>query len=201
MVSEVPRLRTSLPAPAPSLDGLAWPPTDDVGGRKLTPQAFERAVAASIPDLLRAAKSILSSEDEAWDAVQETLLRVWLRGWLPERPTAALVHLTVLSSLHLLRCGRRRARRESEHAETSERCCDEDPLAALESDERARTVREAVRSLAEEHRAVLELFEFEGASYASIAERLDVPIGTVRSRLNRGRALLRQRLLAKVDAA
>ena len=46
--------------------------------------------------------------------------------------------------------------------------------------------------ISEEFRTVLELFEFHGESYEDIAEQLDLPIGTVRSRLFRARAMLRR---------
>lgn len=169
---------------------------------EITSAGFDEVVASSIPAMLRAAVGILGSEDLAWDAVQETLLRVWTSGWLPERPTAALVHLTVKSSLHQLRCQRRRR----DHEAAAERdpgslCCEEDPLAVLEDAEGRRSVREAVKALAEDHRAVLELFAFQGESYESIARRLGVPLGTVRSRLSRGKAMLRERLVADEEEA
>ncbi len=151
--------------------------------------------------MLRAAQSILGCGDLAWDAVQETLLRVWGKGWLPGEPLGALVHLTARSSLHQLRCQRRRSFHEAKVGEEYEACCAEDPLAALENTELAQNVRRALRSLTDEYRVVLELYEFGGESYDAIAERLGLPVGTVRSRLSRGRALLRDRLQADFEAA
>ena len=65
--------------------------------------------------------------------------------------------------------------------------------------ERAALVRAAVSRLHDEHRAVLVLREFEGYCYEEIADILDVPVGTVRSRLHRARAQLRDDLLTKLD--
>jgi RNA polymerase sigma-70 factor (ECF subfamily) len=56
-------------------------------------------------------------------------------------------------------------------------------------------VAEAVASLPEEFRTVVILCDIEGLSYEEIAEFVDCPLGTVRSRLHRGRKLLRSRLL------
>lgn len=60
--------------------------------------------------------------------------------------------------------------------------------------ERSELLHAAIAELAEDHRAVLVLREFDGCDYQQIAEMLDVPIGTVRSRLFRARAQLKQRL-------
>lgn len=60
--------------------------------------------------------------------------------------------------------------------------------------ERSELLHEAIAELAEDHRQVLVLREFEGCDYQQIAEVLEVPVGTVRSRLFRARAQLRDRL-------
>ena len=65
--------------------------------------------------------------------------------------------------------------------------------AALAADEKARIER-ALKTLAPEERAVLVLRELDGRSYAEIAEALDVPLGTVKSRLARARAVLAEEL-------
>jgi RNA polymerase sigma-70 factor (ECF subfamily) len=65
--------------------------------------------------------------------------------------------------------------------------------AALAADEKARVER-ALARLAPEERAVLVLRELDGRSYAEISESLDVPLGTVKSRLARARAVLAEEL-------
>jgi RNA polymerase sigma-70 factor (ECF subfamily) len=64
----------------------------------------------------------------------------------------------------------------------------------LENRERIESVRQAVLGLPEASRAVLILREYEGLSYRQISETLDIPIGTVMSRLNYARNTLAQRL-------
>ena len=70
----------------------------------------------------------------------------------------------------------------------------ENPLETLARNERQRAVREALNEVSEAHRLVLVLFDIQGHSYEEIAEVLELPIGTVKSRLNRARAALRERL-------
>jgi len=68
------------------------------------------------------------------------------------------------------------------------------PSERLESEERCRQVRYAISQLAEEYRVVLVLREMDGCCYETIAEILDLPVGTVRSRLHRARMQLREQL-------
>ncbi len=71
---------------------------------------------------------------------------------------------------------------------------DEAPSDRLEREERCRQVRQAISRLTEEYRVVLVLREMEGYCYETIAEVLDLPVGTVRSRLHRARMQLREQL-------
>jgi len=70
----------------------------------------------------------------------------------------------------------------------------EAPTERLEREERVRQVHEAIGQLSEEHREVLILREIDGFCYDTIARILELPIGTVRSRLHRGRLQLREQL-------
>jgi RNA polymerase sigma-70 factor (ECF subfamily) len=70
----------------------------------------------------------------------------------------------------------------------------ETPYQALEQAERQRVVRRALASLAQPYRAVVVLREIEGLAYEEIAQVLGISEGTVKSRLMRGRELLRRKL-------
>ena len=94
-------------------------------------EEFSALLSPHLPALFDTARRYMVSDDLAWDAVQETLARVWSRGWLPADPRPALRHLVVRSSLHLLRCERRRKSYEEQRPEAGP-CCVEDPLTAAE---------------------------------------------------------------------
>jgi RNA polymerase sigma-70 factor (ECF subfamily) len=65
--------------------------------------------------------------------------------------------------------------------------------AAARAEDRGR-ITQALDALPEHHRAIIMLSDLEGLSYREIADVLNIPMGTVMSRLHRGRSLLRQRL-------
>jgi RNA polymerase sigma-70 factor (ECF subfamily) len=70
-----------------------------------------------------------------------------------------------------------------------------DPLADLTGAEAVESLRRAVLSLPLRYREVVVLCDLQEMSYADAAAALDCPVGTVRSRLNRGRALLTSKML------
>ena len=73
------------------------------------------------------------------------------------------------------------------------------PEALLFSKEIAETVQKALVNLSAELRAAIELREFEGLSYEEIAEKMQVPVGTVRSRLFRAREAIAGQLKNLLD--
>ncbi|MDB4450594.1 RNA polymerase sigma factor [Planctomycetota bacterium] len=168
-----------------------------LGGRQL---AFEETISEHVPALHRAARRILPSEDLAWDAVQETLVRAWSYPELPEQPLPLLLSLIRRSCLHILRCSRRRSDHEFiAAAERTSRCCPMDPEGAAADPAATAAERDEIRHmsamasrLTREHREVLELVAWRGLSYDEAATRLQLPIGTVRSRTSRARAALSQ---------
>jgi RNA polymerase sigma-70 factor (ECF subfamily) len=108
----------------------------------------------------------------------------------------------------LYRCARNRAidllARKRPHATdlaTLQRSApDVPPGQELERRELAGTVRAALATLDPEHREVLLLREYDGLDYAQIAAALSIAEGTVKSRLNRARLALRERLAGHLDA-
>ena len=72
---------------------------------------------------------------------------------------------------------------------------DRDPLQETEQSERERTIQSALTILPEYQRAMIVMYHGEMLSYEEISAALDLPIGTVKSRLNRARISLRELLL------
>ena len=112
----------------------------------------------------------------------------------PPNPRGWLVRTVVHRSLHARRSAQRRRKWEEragvEWAATCPLC---DPSEAVEARELERRLSQALDGLSDEHKIVVAL-RAEGLDYQEIAERLAVPIGTVRSRLNRAREALRSEL-------
>jgi RNA polymerase sigma-70 factor (ECF subfamily) len=154
---------------------------------------FAELVNPNIPQLLRTARRVLPSDDLAWDAVQDCLIHAWTNRRLGADPVGSLNRLTRLKSLAIRRADQRRARREVEFGQLGA-VAESDPAQAPLRAERREAVRRALRHLPRECAAVIDLCDLQGLDRAAAASRLDVPVGTVRSRLHRARRLLRDRL-------
>jgi len=74
-----------------------------------------------------------------------------------------------------------------------------EPSARIEREERQQIVHRAIAELSDDHRIVLVLCDIMGLSYEEIAEILDTPIGTVKSRLNRARLALKDILAPQLE--
>jgi RNA polymerase sigma-70 factor (ECF subfamily) len=68
------------------------------------------------------------------------------------------------------------------------------PAGRAEQHERVAAVHAALQRLSAEHRAIIVLFDLHGLAYQDVARALDLPLGTVKSRLNRARLALRAEL-------
>jgi RNA polymerase sigma-70 factor (ECF subfamily) len=88
---------------------------------------------------------------------------------------------------------------ETSHAET-ELTDGETPESLLASKEIAGTVNDAIEALSDELRQAITLREIEGLSYEEIAEAMNCPIGTVRSRIFRAREAIAERLRPHIEA-
>jgi RNA polymerase sigma-70 factor (ECF subfamily) len=85
---------------------------------------------------------------------------------------------------------------EDDEDQDGQLCEAQEPLARLLSDEAGEQVRRAITLLAPHYRDVVILYELHELSYLEIAEICQVDLGTVRSRLSRGRAAMAKRLAA-----
>jgi RNA polymerase sigma factor (sigma-70 family) len=128
--------------------------------------------------------------------VQDVLLRV-RRGLETYKPGSLEGWLSRITTNAFLDDARRRRRRPAEPLpDQPERVTPPSPAAdvVLASEALPEDVQEAVRALPPGYRATLVLSDVVGLSYQEISDTLDVPVGTVRSRLHRARALLREAL-------
>lgn len=171
--------------------------------RRTLEHLFTEAIEPLIPHLVGHARAVLKCEGLARDAVQETLLRLWQyvgeTGGLPQSLKPWLCRAVIRRSLQDSRSLSRRSRRE-ECAGRSRQDCQlfDDPAERLQVREAGRTLDGLLGQLPPEFREVLILREAQGAEYEAIAQQLGLPIGTVRSRLSRARAALREMVASGV---
>ena len=150
-------------------------------------------VVSEIPHLRRYARALLRDRDAAEDLLQDVLARAWGRLHL-FRPGSSL-RTWLFAIMHNLHANQIRSRMRKppqmaiadDHPALATRPEQDDglELAALEA---------ALATLPDEQRAVVLLVGLEGLSFADAAVALGVPVGTVMSRLHRGRERLRETL-------
>jgi RNA polymerase sigma-70 factor (ECF subfamily) len=158
---------------------------------------FETAVRGELPVLYRVARRMVRSDDEASDLVQSALIKAFgawgrfdgkhLRSWL----------------IKILRNENRMRLRSEGRAEMMELTEDSAVEASLWDElcwrDQASRILAELDGLPEEFRMAVVLCDVEQLSYEDAALAMDVPTGTVRSRLSRGRAMLRLRLNDSIE--
>lgn len=181
-------------------DAIRWSSSNETGGSSGEPdEAALLARIASARD--RAAFALLferyatrikaylirsgAAADAAEEAAQETMLAVWRRAeTFDERRASAPAWIFAIARNKRVDLIRRGARPEPDPDDPSFR---PDPPAAAETalsnQRRDDLVREALAALSEEQREVVALSFYEGLAHPEIAERLGLPLGTVKSRL------------------
>lgn len=163
---------------------------------------FERLVLPHRDAMYGHALLLTRNPDDAEDLVQETTLRA-LRGFgsfRAEGPVRAWL-LTILRNLFI---NGYRIRVRAPHAVSLDALENPEPLAPIQpGPERAVfakmesvALHRAVAGLPCDYRDVLILSDMQGLTYQEISNQLDVPIGTVRSRLSRARSRVRRSLFA-----
>jgi RNA polymerase sigma-70 factor (ECF subfamily) len=162
--------------------------------------AFDVLVARWEDRIRGAAYRFLGSEEEAKDVAQEAFLKAYraMDGFKREARFSSWLY-QIATNLCRDRLRRRRTRGTvslEEMEETGGAIVEKGPGAheRLLQEDLARAVRRAIHALAEEQREVVILKEYEGLTFLEIAQALDVPVSTVKTRLYRGLGQLRVRL-------
>lgn len=157
-----------------------------------------RAILAELPRLRRYARALVGSREAADDLVQDTLERAWSR--VAQWQAGSDLRSWLLAIMHNLRIDQMRrpalavSPLDEETVELPARATQTDLLELGE-------LEAALSCLPEEQRAVLLLVALEDMSYAQVAATLNIPAGTVMSRLARGRERLRAILDARSKPA
>lgn len=148
---------------------------------------WEKQVLELIPRLRRYAHALTRQRDSADDLVQDCLERAWAKRhtWQPGSDLRAwlftIMHNVFVNAIRVKQLPTEQLEEEA-HALRYE---------SLENGHLLRDFERCVTLLAPEHQEVIVLACLEQMSYKEIAEVTDIPIGTVMSRLSRGREQLR----------
>jgi len=144
--------------------------------------------------LYNVAYRLTGNDDDAYDLVQEALLRV-RKGLETYQPGSMEAWLSrIVTNVFLDEVRRRRRRPVGALPEDPERLLPASPGADEATESLPPDVQAALRRLPEDFRTAVVLCDVVGLSYEEIADALSVPVGTVRSRIHRGRRLLRAAL-------
>lgn len=154
--------------------------------------------------VFNAAYRFVGRVDEAEDLTQEIFVKVYqsLQRYRPEHGRFETWLATVARNHaidHYRRRREERLRRIDDASGNLEGVSshDEGPLARLERNERVEAVHRGLKALPPDLRQPILLCDLQGLAYEEAAQILGVPLGTVKSRINRGRLELAKRLLAR----
>ena len=163
-------------------------------------RAFEQLLGDQLPQVRRFARAFVSSASDADDLAQDALLKVYKSLRLFNYQSAftswlyAVVRNVFLDALKSRR-GREKQREESLLPELATGLSGgELPDEALRAAQERELLWRALRQVPVEFRSALVLFDLEGHSYDEVAAIEGVPVGTIKSRLSRGRGHLRRLL-------
>ncbi|RUO87122.1 sigma-70 family RNA polymerase sigma factor [Corallococcus sp. AB018] len=160
-------------------------------------RAFEMLVSSHLPRVRRFARAFAASDSDVDDLAQEALVKVYknLRSFRFQSAFQTWLYSVVRNAFYdatRSRAGRERSREEPLEQEHTKAASDAESAdeGMMRAQERDRLWR-ALRGLPPEFRTAVVLFDVEGHSYEEVADIEGVPVGTVKSRLSRGRAHLK----------
>ncbi len=161
--------------------------------------AFGQLVRRYQDRLFNTMVHVVGGREDALDVVQDAFVQAFVKLESFQR-TAAFYTWLYRIAFNVAATQRRR-RRPTLSVEQARNEGGEEPVDAgagpverVEREECRRQVRAAIGTLSEAHRDVLVLREIDGCCYETIADILELPVGTVRSRLHRARMQLRDQL-------
>lgn len=177
--------------------------TPEAEARPAPPQEFADAAIGAMDDVYRFARSLTRDPSDAEDVVQDTYLRAF-RSWHTFQPGTDIRRWLFTIARNVFLRSRERGQREVTLDEEASAVAEAsqaqeawvrgglDPI--LDRADLGPAIVDALAGLPETFKTVVTLVDLEDQPYEAAAEVLGIPVGTVRSRLFRGRKLLQERL-------
>jgi RNA polymerase sigma-70 factor (ECF subfamily) len=157
---------------------------------------YEQLVALHHESLYRFAFSLAGNPDDAAELTQETYVRLLSKSWQLRDRTK--IKSWLFTTLYRIFLGWKKHENRFPHVEVMSAEHELPPLLPETADELdSELAMDTALDLEEHFRAPLVLYYLQCLTYRQIADVLNVPIGTVMSRLSRGKDILRQRLMVQ----
>jgi RNA polymerase sigma-70 factor (ECF subfamily) len=173
-------------------------------------ESFELLISSYDKRAYNIAYRVMGNEEDAKDMAQEALLRVFrsIKDFKGQSAFATWLY-RIVTNVCLDELRRRKNEKyvsidstiQTDSSEMHmELCSDkETPESAYERVEQRELIENAIRELNEDYRSAIVLRDIQGFSYEEISNMLDCSLGTVKSRINRGRTMLRDKLKASME--
>ncbi len=168
--------------------------------------SFEELYRRTSTLVFSIAMGVLNNREAAQDVTQDVFFQIWDRAAAYDsgkgKVSTWLITLTRNKSIDRLRSLNRRSRLNSDfeaQGKTTDRFDDRDSLRDAVRAERAAIIRAAISKLSADQQAAIQLAYFDDMPYPQVAQRLEVPLGTIKARIRRGMKKL-QNLINQEDA-
>jgi len=173
-------------------------------------EAFEQLVSAYDKRAYNIAYRVMGNEEDAKDMAQEAMLRVYrsIKDFKGQSSFSTWLYRIVTNVC----LDELRRRKNDKHVSIDSTIQTEDgelhmelssdketPETAYERLEQRELIKKAIRELNDEYRSVIVLRDIQGFSYEEISNMLECSLGTVKSRINRARAVLRDKLKSSME--
>lgn len=173
-------------------------------------ESFELLISSYDKRAYNIAYRVMGNEEDAKDMAQEALLRVYrsIKDFRGQSSFSTWLY-RIVTNVCLDELRRRKNEKyvsmdstiQTDSGELHmELCSDkETPESAFERVEQREAIKNAIRELNDEYRSVIVLRDIQGFSYEEISNILDCSLGTVKSRINRARTMLRDKLKSSME--
>ncbi|GAB3305234.1 RNA polymerase sigma factor SigE [Epidermidibacterium keratini] len=176
---------------------------DTADGTQWVPPTWDEIVREHSARVYRLAYRLSGNQHDAEDLTQETFIRVF-RSLASFQPGTFEGWMHRITTNLFLDMARRRSRIRFDHlSDEAERLpgTHADPVAVFDANHMDSDIQAALADLPPDFRAAVVLCDIEGLSYEEIASTLGIKLGTVRSRIHRGRVQLREALAHRAPRA